>query len=472
MSTPLRRFLSPIPLARVTAFLLAAVSVAAHATAQGSSVYRVTDLGQVPGQSSFAGVSASDISATGVQICGTSVWEPYVWDAANGMRALPKPAGERAAFASFVDSAGSSVGYAGLSAIPYYRAIHWDTAGVIQTLHQAPWVWSRPAGFNDAGQILLTAAIPNGSSTGAPHVFFGTAAGGFVDLTPNATSASGVALSEAGHIVFADSTGYHFMDPTGRTTVMGNAYAAQEVNDFGQVAGLANNSAARWTVAGGWQALAAPGLDIKRIGGIDSFGQVVAEHGVRYQTSPPRFNYYGHLYTDALGWSDLNSLVDPARFITVDHVAGLTDNGEIVAYGSIGPDNRAMLLEPRYVSTFGTGCAGTGGLTPKALIAGDPRGGQRLALLGAAARPFAQAAMLLAFASTTVPLPGGCTLLVDPSQTLSVPVTTNALGQAALALDLPVGVAAQSLWLQFGVLDAGAANGVVALSNGVRVDVR
>lgn len=432
--------------------------------------YRAIDLGQVPGQHPAAGVSAGGISSDGRHVAGWSVWEPYVWDDGSGMRALAKPVGQRVVSALAVNSGGIAVGKASTGQ-PHLRALLWDASSAVTMLHRSAWVWSIAEDINDAGTILLTAALPNGTQNGRRHVFLGTRTSGFVDLAPTTRIESyGIDLNERGQAVVKIDGYYRRWSPGGALTSL-SPYRPWCLNELGQVAGSNGGMVARFDDASGWVPLPNSQLAFDQVGGIDDFGQIVATHRVRVGQSPPSYAYFGYLWTDGLGWRRLEDLVDVAQQVDVEHVAGITAGGRIAVQGSIGPDNRALILEPRFVHVSGVGCAGSGGIAPRATVAGIPQGGQRIALLATGGRPGGQGAFLFATRSIATSI-AGCTLLVDPAGIVDAPVRMNASGQVSVPLTLPPGVGATSVWMQFVSLDGGAANGAFALSNAVRVDLQ
>lgn len=125
-------------------------------------------------------------------------------------------------------------------------------------------------------------------------------------------------------------------------------------------------------------------------------------------------------------------------------------------------------------TSYGAGCAGSGGAVPQLGVTGCPLGGQRLQVAIQNGRGGSLAAVLIGFQRGAIPVPGGCTLLISP------PVLT--LGTAALAgtgagqgsgivpLAVPVGVTNLVVDLQAAVLDPGVARGY-ALSQGSEVTV-
>jgi hypothetical protein len=147
---------------------------------------------------------------------------------------------------------------------------------------------------------------------------------------------------------------------------------------------------------------------------------------------------------DGLGLRKLDDLVVGSQPVRVYTVRGITDDGKIAGGGSFGPDNRALLLEPRFVASYGNGGAGGAGRRPKATADGMPAVGNSIALLGS----------------------GGV------ANGVAIAVSTGPVGQAKLSLRLPANLPAGSVYAQFITLDTGAANGVFATSNGVRIDVQ
>ncbi len=131
---------------------------------------------------------------------------------------------------------------------------------------------------------------------------------------------------------------------------------------------------------------------------------------------------------------------------------------------------------------FGAGCAGTGGLVPVASTSGGlpVPGSATWAQELSDVVPNTIAFWMIGVSRTmitnpAVPLPldlspyggSGCSLLVDPM--VSASVRTGMNGTATLPLPLPpvtqlIGFPFYSQWL---ALDAGAANGVLAVSNGL-----
>lgn len=432
--------------------------------------YRAVDLGSPIGQSPSAGVGAEALSPSGDHVAGWSVWEPYVWDRGTGMRALQKPTGDQLAGALDVNDAGFAVGRSG-GLLSGDRAVLWDPAGNVLSLHQTGWNSSVAVGINGNSEVLILANVPQGSV--APvRSFAGPVGGPYVDLAPTARAARAYAINDAGQVcIDVDGTPMRYTRGVGLQPV--GPYQPECINEIGQMAGQDTSGVVhRYTDGLGWQPLGGgPGMTFRDVGAINSFGQVVMTEYVQTGISPPSYARYGHLYTDGLGIEDLNLLVDASQQVRVETVVGITDNGSIACEGSIGPDNRAMLLEPRYVSTRGTGCPGRSGTAPKAIAAGTPAAGGRIVLLAAGGRSTGSGTFLVAARPAAVPVLG-CTLLVDAATSVAVPVGLNVAGQGHVALGVPQGTAAGALHVQFVSLDSTAPNGFFTLSNAVRIDLQ
>ncbi|MFO1077434.1 MAG: hypothetical protein U1E73_06885 [Planctomycetota bacterium] len=114
---------------------------------------------------------------------------------------------------------------------------------------------------------------------------------------------------------------------------------------------------------------------------------------------------------------------------------------------------------------FGTGCPGTGGQTPVLVQSGNTEGGLggTINLQIANAQPGSAEAIVFGLVGLGLPLPNGCTLLVNPIGL--VIVFANANGRAAWPFSVPPAVQAAFL-VQGAVLDPGAVGGY-ALTNGV-----
>lgn len=455
------------------ALVLAAGCLAPVTWAQTLRPYHVIDLGSPIGQNPMAGVGAEALSPDGDLVAGSSVWEPYVWARGTGMRQLQKLPGYRTAGANAVTNAGIAVGRCGLDTGSWepYRAVWWDANGLVNPLQQPGWRHSIAIDVNEAQLVLIHAGISTGTNTWVNKAFVGPLGGPYLQMVPGSAASSATDLNQRGQVCLTgDGIG-----PARYTPGIGLQALPIEparLNDYGQVAGFppGQNGVVRYTDNLGVHRFPTS-LTFREVGGIDSFGQVVATEWVRTGISPPSYTRYGYLLSDVTGVTRLETLVDHPVPVRVGSVAAIADTGVIAASGSIGPDNRAMLLVPRFLHVYGQGCAGSNGV-PRAVAVGVPAGGGSVAVLAAGGVPNGTGAFLLAFARGAVPLPGGCTVAVDPANAIIVPASPDAIGQARLTLNVPVGVGGFSLFAQFASIDPAAPNGLFAASNGVRIDVQ
>lgn len=445
-------------------------SILAPAAPSQIRPYRATNLGSPIGQSRLAGVLARALSPNGRFVVGFSVWEPFVWQDGVGMQVLNKLPGFRNAVADDVDANGLAVGYCGLS-VSDYTAVVWDAAGNPTAMIQSGWRYSQAVATNSSGAVLLRAGIQNGFYT-LPRAFLATRGSTtFVDIAPGAQASGPIDMNEAGQVLVDVDGALQLYTPGVGLSPVPN-FAASRLNDAGQIGASDGTQLLRWTNGVTENLGRPPRGDFRSVGVIDAFGQIGATEWIQTSVSPPSYTKVAWIHTDGLGLRRLDTLVEMPPTVTGYEVAGISDDGRIAISGGYGSDNRAILLEPRFVSTYGTGCIGASGRAPKMLVAGVPDGGQRIVLLGADAVAGGAAAFLVSTARASAPFPGGCTALVGLGSAAVVPVPTNGAGQASLPIDLPTGVQAVAVFMQFLSLDSGAPNGAFALSNGARVDIQ
>lgn len=123
------------------------------------------------------------------------------------------------------------------------------------------------------------------------------------------------------------------------------------------------------------------------------------------------------------------------------------------------------------LSRFGRGCAGTGGLMPALALSGSSQLGQTFGHDLTQAAPLSVAALLVGFASIDQDLAGfgypGCRLYV--ANLASLIAMTDGSGTASASTTVPNSNAflGMKIYSQWGVLDAGAPNGL-AVSNYAR----
>ena len=218
------------------------------------------------------------------------------------------------------------------------------------------------AGLNDAGQIVGTSTIANGSSP-PQHAFF-YSGGTMQDLGTlgTGTNSLAAAINNSGQIVgysnySSGSYYYHaFLYSGGTMHDLGtlgtdtSSYASG-INDGGQVVGASLSSADTYTAflysGGTMQSLGTLGGSMSYAYAINDSGQVV---GYYYSTSMTNVEY-GHGFIDSGGTvTDLNSLIDPALGLTVEMATDINGQGWITASGhpaaDIYKDSSGYLLVP------------------------------------------------------------------------------------------------------------------------------
>lgn len=157
-------------------------------------------------------------------------------------------------------------------------------------------------------------------------------------------------------------------------------------------------------------------------------------------------------------------------------VGNLTGNGprDLVAQH----DGAGYVLLPRLsgclgeLVPYGAGCPGSTGVVP--VLSGEgcptPAGSYALAVSGGLPSTVAYASFGLGQGS--IPLPGGCTLLLDPWLPIFVGFMLDTAGQGSLGIAVsPVSPTGITVTTQVGLFDPGAP-GFFTLTNGLSISVR
>ncbi|HEX6811792.1 MAG TPA: hypothetical protein VF384_09245 [Planctomycetota bacterium] len=451
-----------------TSCVLLAASLAAQ------HPYQLVDLGVLPGASGSVG---RGISPDGRRIVGWSGNTAFVWEEGVGMLPLPMLPGYSFAAARDVDSHGNVVGTMGLEVTgpAPARAVRWNPGGTITNLGTiGGGRFSMAFGINDLGQIAGYSEVL--STTTLWHAFlWGTS--GMVDLTPATADTFGYDVNQFGEVAGYDSWNAFRHSPMTGTLWLGQPpgftfSTGMAINDAGQVAGSVTNASgssqrmARWTDGIGWEVFGGAGND-NQLSGINSFGQVVGT-GL-----PPAGGYGGVLYTDGLGMQHLNTLVDPAVNSWLKYAHSINDRGQISGhrYDNTFAQFRAFRLDPQFMTVYGQGCAGGNGHVPKLAIAGLPKAQNRIVIMLAEGAPGGVAVLVLSGSPAAAPIGFGCTVSVALPAPVSVLVPLDQLGQGRMVLDLPAGSTSGTVYLQYASIDLAAPNGLLALSNGVALQI-
>lgn len=126
-----------------------------------------------------------------------------------------------------------------------------------------------------------------------------------------------------------------------------------------------------------------------------------------------------------------------------------------------------------YFASYGTGCAGAGGV-PKLQGVGVPAKGNTVAIGLTHGRPFGFGLFIAGQSQAALPLIAGCSLLVGPAYLQGGVVTTtlDATGSTAATSQIPQTTAVTDLYVQyFGADDLGP-SGILSASNGLRAHIQ
>ncbi len=142
--------------------------------------------------------------------------------------------------------------------------------------------------------------------------------------------------------------------------------------------------------------------------------------------------------------------------------------------GSVGNIGLIVEFTEGSITTYGSGCAGSGGLTPELLMSGNPGLGQQVILSLDQGLGGAPSVTMIGGAETSVPIGGGCTLLVQPPVLqLFIPLGGAGAGNGSYTLPgiIPLSSPVGPVFFQAFVADPAAVNGF-STSNGLRVDIQ
>ena len=243
-------------------------------------------------------------------------------------------------------------------------------------------------------------------------------------------------------------------------------------------------------------------IKCQRIGGNSAFNcQVLSSSQFAPFVNIQNLAYVRQGVDEIIFWNDRDSTLGGQQFDLVVQAMspqgqGLTvDWGGFTAPGGAGAydfsydevsrtlaicdfSNRSVYIFAVSVfQSYGTGCAGLGGVTPQLEGRGDTRPGGAIEFNASGLAPLSVGLFALGSQPTTVPLPfpGQCPLHVDPVLgVFGIFVTgPGAFGSGSGALTVPVPAVATgaSLTAQCAVLENGAPDAVVT-SNGVQVIVQ
>jgi probable HAF family extracellular repeat protein len=334
-------------LAALIAFTLPSTVVAA-----GHTLFRITDLGALPGADSSYAFGLNDFG----QVTGQSGLSPFFWSPQTGIVDLGIPAGYNAAGAGPINNSGQIAvrGSLFVNGMFESRAFRWAN-GVYQDLGTLGGSTSTPVGIDEAGRVAGNSSTSNGKY----HAFRSTAGGSLVDidgLGGNASEAN--AINASGHIVgqaYTSAQQYHIflwtgsgpMQNLGSFGTPSTQATAYDISDNGIIVGLSGsvnavNGIGAFILQNGVATpLSSPLFPHVRAQFVNNAGQVVGSYS-NGEYNPP------FVWDAVNGGADLNSLLEPLTGAgwTLHSADNLNNVGQIVGVGHHNGQVRAFLLTP------------------------------------------------------------------------------------------------------------------------------
>ncbi|MEH2323884.1 MAG: DUF3466 family protein [Nostoc sp.] len=324
----------------LTAITLTAISLTASKSALAASLYSVTDLGSLTGETySYA----TDINNSG-EVAINSLKGSFFYSNGSLKKISPLP-GDNQLAVSGINNLGQVVG---------------NSVG--NNFRNNPFLYS-----NGITQPLaIQNAVPYAINDRTQVVGGATALGPFLYSNGIATSigtAGSVAygLNNLGQVVGILNSSKAFLYENGQTTNLGtlpgDGYSvANDINDLGQVVGSSgitgvdDGSAFLYSSSTGLQDLGrlSP-TDLFSVSlGINNLGQVVGFSGSKSDFYAPDGNgLRAFLYSDNTLY-DLNNLIAPGSDpgFTLTAASAINNNGQIVGRGAVNGELHAFLLTP------------------------------------------------------------------------------------------------------------------------------
>ncbi len=348
----------------VAAYEYDAVAIPPLPGKEGTVALGINNAGQVVG-------SSYNLSETGTR----EDREAFIWDATNGVRALPTLSGESVAWD--VNENGRASGYS-YDQSAQQRAVWWDVPGNqitdIGTLTNSTTQVSGPTstayGINDSGIVVGNADIPEDS--GSPpeirfHAFLYDVGGGIQDLGTLTTAwpeyqngySIAYGINTQGDVVgTANDASFNFL-PFVFDTTNGMQALAQDSNFTGEWYAVAINDAG--LIAGHvivdtnqslpffWQSRSATptqvqmpaGFPYGEFYGINNSGQMV---GIMWSDPGPEAVEHGFIFDAVNGVRDLNDLIAEQSGWVLTYARAINDQGQIVGLGTLNGQKRGFML--------------------------------------------------------------------------------------------------------------------------------
>jgi uncharacterized membrane protein len=321
--------------------LLAVAGLCAAAAGQPSYRYSVSEIVPLPGHS-FVYPNAINTHGTvvGWSFDWPGVESPWIWTAATGTRALPKPPGFEWSRPTDINEEGVIVGYA----LPVWSAeqsmVAWKYENDQFTLY--PGIGTAQ-NINNVGAFVGRSCLSGLNLTCYTKAQPGQVPQSFAPANTYSSSLwRFIDINDPGQIAYVDPSGPGIRrEPDGTLTQMplppapyGTSIWA--INNAGQIAGqygysVGSQSFARayiWNQASGFTEIGIPNLHV-RARGLNNLGHVVGETGSNENSSLGTW-----IWTPERGSEDLDPLIDPALQIVTTSVYGINDAGQIMGSGT------------------------------------------------------------------------------------------------------------------------------------------
>jgi probable HAF family extracellular repeat protein len=328
----------------LSAVVAAALPSAALAFALPATLYRVTDLGVVPGNDSSSALAINDLG----HVTGGSNLSAFFWSPQAGIVDLGVPATHNAAAGVAINNSDQIAVSTTKGPVGSFEghAFRW-TGGAYQDLGTLGGSFSTAYGIDELGRIAGYAYTPFPS---AIHAFRSTTGTSLNDIDGLGGNYSlGYAMNASGEVVGQAYTAggeYHTFYWPGSGAMQdfglfgGTQSQADDISDNGIILGV--GAAAFIWQAGVTTTISSPAFPGTRGNAVNNAGQVVGSYVNDQGFSRPL------VWDAAHGSKDLNALLDPATGAGWLLLAAndINNAGKIVGQGFHDGQLRAFLLAP------------------------------------------------------------------------------------------------------------------------------
>ncbi len=349
------------------AVLAVVAALAAAQTGRAQSRYTVTDLGTLPGLDySFVwgGVnSQGHVAGYATNFPDPNVFDgssSFLWTGPGEMQLLPQLPGATLTLAFALNDSDQVVGSAGPTPTPQspqgqYVGILWED-GSAHFLNQLPGHTDSDAtGINNSGLVVGSSQDFNVDPSTSTAVYWNNGEIFPLPALDGASYSFAIAVSEWGEIIGISGSRAVLWSTSPEAGVIdlgtlgGDGSAANDINEFGQIVGVAQ------TVFGDWLPVLWDGMDIielpipdqDRTGcafWINNSGQAVGFSG----SDPSQGDLHGMhalLWEDG-GVIDLQDQIPANSGWKLRQATGINDQGQITGFGQHHGKMRAFLLTP------------------------------------------------------------------------------------------------------------------------------